>query len=64
MSDTFLQVITEDGNTLKAKKVLLCTGAFANFKTFPVPKLKIEIMKETAVLFKLPIEEVQRLRYN
>lgn len=55
------EIITESGRILKAKRILVCTGAFTNLKKFPMPKLKMKIQKETVAFFKLPVNEAQRL---
>lgn len=55
------EIITECGRILKAKRILICTGAFTNLKKFPMPKLKMKMKKETVGFFKLPLKEAQRL---
>lgn len=57
------QIITENQGVIKTKRVLICTGAFTNFKNFPMPKLQINISKETAALLKVNFKEARRLRY-
>ncbi|XP_054713485.1 uncharacterized protein LOC129222948 [Uloborus diversus] len=46
--------ITEGGRKIFSKRILICTGAFTNFKNFmPLPKLKINALKETVAFLEI-----------
>ncbi|GFT98926.1 DAO domain-containing protein, partial [Nephila pilipes] len=56
------EVITKRRTKIKAKRVLLCTGAFTHFKKFrPLRRLKMVVNKETVVFLRIPCIEKIRL---
>lgn len=62
LKDGIHVVETESKETIKAKRLLIATGAFANLKEFDVLKpLVLKRCKTTAVMLKLPEDEALRL---
>ncbi|GBN27119.1 hypothetical protein AVEN_224319-1 [Araneus ventricosus] len=56
------EVLIESRRIIKAKRVLLCPGAFTKFKNLgPAQNLKIAVHKETAALLEVPDDERERL---
>ncbi|XP_071040633.1 putative sarcosine oxidase [Parasteatoda tepidariorum] len=56
------EVITEHNICIRAKRILLCPGAFINLKKFyPNKPLKTSLRKETATFLSIPKEEAVRL---
>ncbi|XP_055948441.1 uncharacterized protein LOC129981570 [Argiope bruennichi] len=56
------KIITEKNKIIKAKKVLICAGAFTNYNRLqPVGKVKMIINKETVAMLRLSEQEAKNL---
>ncbi|GBN25845.1 hypothetical protein AVEN_58858-1 [Araneus ventricosus] len=57
------QVITEKNGIIRAKRVLICAGAFTNYiRLQPVGRVKMVINKETVAMLRLSEKEAEILR--
>lgn len=59
--EDYLQIETVNGNAYKAKKVLLCPGAFVNFFNLIKNKLALSLKGETTLWAKVNAKEADRL---
>ena len=59
--ENYLQIITEIGNFYKAKKILLCPGAFVNFFNLIKNKLALSLKGETTLWANVTAQEAASL---